>query len=158
MQRDKVIGLIIIAFSAYMYLQCLKFPPALLGTLGAGFFPKILFTLLGLAGIALTLSGFRGDKRRGASPESKTSLKLIWQSHSRVIISFVVIFIYIGAMHYFGYLSATLGFMLVLMWILSPRQMKNVPLILIISCGMTFIVYFSFLKLLQIFLPEGILF
>ncbi|MGC8810295.1 MAG: tripartite tricarboxylate transporter TctB family protein [bacterium] len=156
MKADRYIGLILIVFSVFMYLQTFKFPPAMLGTLGAGFFPKILFTLLGLAGIGLIISSFIQNKER---PLEKTfSLKVALQTHSLVILSFVLIFIYIVAMPYFGFLWATLGFMISLMWLLGPRKIKNLPLIIIISCGLTFVIYFSFLKLLQIFLPEGVVF
>ncbi len=156
MRADKYIGIILIVFSAFMYGQTLQFPPAMLGTLGAGFFPKIIFTLLGGAGIGLFISSFRrGDQ---GLARGRSSFKKILQTHSRVIWSFILIFFYIVAMYYFGYLWATLGFMICLMWFLGPRKIKVLPLLFIISCGMTFIIYYSFLKLLQIFLPEGVAF
>ena len=43
MKADKVIGLILIAFSIFMYIQADRLPPALFGTLGAGFVPKNSF-------------------------------------------------------------------------------------------------------------------
>lgn len=156
MKADRYIGLILVVFSVFMYVQTFKFPPAMLGTLGAGFFPKILFTLLAGAGISLVLSSFMRKERSLATDGA--SLKTILQTHSRVIWSFVLIFFYIIAMYYFGYLWATLGFTISLMWLLGPRKIKNLPLIIIVSCGMTFIIYYSFLKLLQIFLPEGVVF
>lgn len=155
-KADRYIGLILIIFSVFMYTQTFKFPPAMLGTLGAGFFPKILFTLLAIAGMGLILSSF--IKKNEGLGAGKSSLKTILQAHSRVIWSFTLIFFYIIGMSYFGYLWATLGFMVSLMWFLGPRKLKNLPLIIIISCGMTFIIYYSFLKLLQIFLPEGVVF
>lgn len=156
MKADKYIGAILVAFSVFMYLQTFKFPPAMLGTLGAGFFPKILFTLLSCAGVGLIITNFTQNRKR---PEEETfSLKVALRAHSLVILSFLLIFIYIVAMYYFGFLWATFGFMLSMMWLLGPRKIKNLPLIIIISGGMTFIIYYSFLKLLQIFLPEGIAF
>ncbi len=156
MKADRYIGIILIIFSVFMYTQTFKFPPAMLGTLGAGFFPKILFTLLGLAGLGLVIGSFIQKKKR---PLEKTfSLKVALQAHSLVILSFVLVFIYIVAMHFFGFLWATLGFMISLMWLLSPRKIKSLPLIIIISGGLTFVIYYSFLKLLQIFLPEGVVF
>jgi len=167
MKEDKVIGIILIVFSAFMYSQTLDFPEAVFGTKGAGFFPKILFSLLGLAGAVLTAGAvIRNRKKKdsppaeGKSPEmrfrdrAKSSLR----GHSQVILSFFLVFVYIMIMDYFGYLIATLAFMGTLMWYLGPKSRREIPLILMISCGVTFIIYFSFLELLQIFLPEGSLF
>lgn len=167
MKEDKTIGIILVIFSVFMYSQTLEFPEAVFGTKGAGFFPKILFSLLALAGAALTISGFIRDwKRRRRQPEEgKASEIRAWDkfrqslnSHSQVILSFFMVFAYILIMDYFGYMVATLAFMLTLMWYLGPKSRKEIPMVLVISCGMTFIIYFSFLKLLQIFLPEGSLF
>jgi hypothetical protein len=167
MKEDKVIGIILIVFSAFMYTQTLEFPEAVFGTKGAGFFPKILFSLLALAGAALTASAFIRDRKKtigppagGKSPDIpfRDRVKNSLDSHSQVILSFFLVFVYIVIMDYFGYLVATLAFMVTLMWFLGPKRRRGIPLILVISCGMTFIIYFSFLELLQIFLPEGSLF
>ena len=167
MKEDKTIGIILFIFSVFMYSQTLEFPEAVFGTKGAGFFPKILFSLLALAGAALTISGvIRDRKRRRSQPEEgKASKTRAWDqlrqslnSHSQVILSFFTVFAYILIMEYFGYTVATLAFMLTLMWWLGPKSRKEIPRVLVISFGMTFIIYFSFLKLLQIFLPEGSLF
>lgn len=156
MKADRNIGIILLAFSIFMYIETFKFPPAMLGTLGAGFFPKILFTLLGMAGIGLIIGSLMQNKKK---PSGETfSLRAALQTHSLVILSFFLVFIYIVAMYYFGFLWATLGFMISLMWLLGPRKIKSLPLIVIISCGMTFVIYYTFLKLLQIFLPEGVAF
>jgi putative tricarboxylic transport membrane protein len=167
MKEDKIIGVILIAFSAFMYSQTLEFPEAVFGTKGAGFFPKILFSLLALAGAALTASAFiRDRKKKGVPPADgkvpeipfRDRVKNSLRSHSQVILSFFLVFVYIVIMDYFGYMVATLAFMVTLMWYLGPKNRREIPLILVISCGMTFVIYFSFLQLLQIFLPEGSLF
>jgi hypothetical protein len=167
MKEDKIIGIILIVFSAFMYSQTLEFPEAVFGTKGAGFFPKILFSLLGLAGAVLTASAFIRDRGKkggsqagGKGPEMpfRDRVGKSLRSYSQVILSFFLVFAYIVIMDYFGYLVATLAFMLTLMWFLGPKSRREIPLILMISCGVTFIIYFSFLELLQIFLPEGSLF
>jgi len=150
-----------------MYAQTLEFPEDVFGTKGPGFFPKILFSLMALAGAALTASAFIRDRKkrsgplaRGKSPDIpfRDRVKESLDSHSQVILSFILVFVYIVIMDYLGYLLATLAFMVTLMWYLGPKRRREIPLILVVSCGMTFILYFSFLELLQIFLPEGSLF
>jgi hypothetical protein len=167
MKEDRWIGLILFGFSFFMYLQTLEFPRAMFGTLGAGFFPRILFVLLGLTGALLSIDNWLRDRRGkrgermdagGAKGRPRNRIAGIWRDHSQVILSLVMVFLYIVGMHYLGYLMATLFFMLTLMWFLGPRRRKDIPMVVGISCGMTFLIYFSFLKLLQIFLPEGVLF
>jgi hypothetical protein len=167
MKEDKIIGIILIVFSAFMYSQTLDFPEAVFGTKGAGFFPKILFSLLALAGAALIANAFIRERkktggspaeRKGPAPPFRDRVGKSLSSYSQVILSFTLVFVYIVIMDYLGYMVATLAFMVTLMWFLGPKRRKDIPLILVISCGMTFIIYFAFLELLQIFLPEGNLF
>jgi len=167
-KEDKVIGIILVVFSGVMYYKTLEFPPAMFGTLGAGFFPQILFSLLGLAGAGLTISGFIRDRKRngGEKPEKRKPRETqLWNTiteslryHSNVIISFLCFFSYIVLMSYFGYTIATLIFMPILMWILGPRNRRAIPITIIVSLGMTFVIYFGFVEFLKVFLPEGSLF
>jgi putative tricarboxylic transport membrane protein len=167
MRADKIIGIILVLFSAFMYSQTLEFPEAVFGTKGAGFFPRILFSLLALAGAVLTTGGFIRDRKRkggsaahGKGPEIsfRERARKSLRSHSQVLLSFFLVFVYVVIMDYFGYMVATLAFMVALMWYLGPKRPREIPLILVVSCGITFFIYFSFLELLQIFLPEGSLF
>ncbi len=167
MKEDKIIGIILIIFSGFMYSQTLDFPEAVFGTKGAGFFPKILFSLLALGGAALTVGAFIRERKKAGGPQAgekgpevpfRDRVRNSLRNHSQVILSFFLVFVYVVIMDYFGYMVATLAFMVTLMWYLGPKSRKEIPLILVISCGMTFIIYFSFLELLQIFLPEGSLF
>jgi len=167
-KEDKVIGIILVVFSGLMYYKTLEFPPAMFGTLGAGFFPQILFTLLAVAGAVLTISGFmrerkrsdRGRPEKGKPRETQfwTTIKESLHYHSHVIISFFCFFCYILLMSYFGYTISTLLFMPILMWILGPRNRRAIPITIMVSLGMTFVIYFGFVEFLKVFLPEGSLF
>ncbi len=168
MKEDKVIGIILVVFSGLMYYKTLEFPPAMFGAMGAGVFPQILFTLLGLAGTGLIISGFlRGRKRDKGERAGRRKQRTIqfWNTckeslhyHSHVIISFFLFFCYVVLMSYFGYTIATLIFMPILMWILGPRTRRAITVTMVVSLGMTFIIYFAFLRFLKVFLPEGSLF
>ena len=168
MKEDKVIGIILFVFSGLMFLKTLEFPPAMFGALGAGVFPQILFTLLALAGAGLMISGFLRDRKRDKGERAgrrKQGTIQFWNTckeslhyHSHVIISFTLFFCYVILMSYFGYTISTLIFMPVLMWILGPRTRRAIPITIIVSLGMTFVMYFTFLKFLKVFLPEGSLF
>jgi putative tricarboxylic transport membrane protein len=167
-KEDKVIGIILVVFSGLMYYKTLEFPPAMFGTLGAGVFPQILFTLLGLAGAALIITAFLRERKKGDGEKAgkeRPAGTPVWNTfkeslhyHSHVIASFFLFFCYIVLMSYFGYTIATLIFMPILMWILGPRNRRAVTMTIAVSLGMTFVIYFAFLKFLKVFLPEGSLF
>jgi len=169
MKEDKVIGLILIAFSIFMYIQADRLPPALFGTLGAGFVPKILFCILAGCGAVLTIQGLIRDRKARASeavvpPDTagpdkpRASVQAFLKSYQFVIFGFVAFFVYVVLMYYLGYPIATLIFMPVFMWILGPRDKKAALVTALTTLGVTFIIYYSFLKLLSVFLPEGSLF
>ena len=169
MKEDKAIGLILVAFSVFMYLQADKLPKALFGTLGAGFVPKILFTVLAFCGAVLTVGCLIRERKAAASdaPQEKASpgkggalpgVKGFLHYYQFVIFGFFAFFGYVILMYYLGYVISTLVFMPVVMWGLGPRTRKAALIIAATTLGVTFAIHYSFLKFLQVFLPEGSLF
>jgi len=169
MKEDKVIGLILIAFSIFMYIQADRLPPALFGTLGAGFVPKILFAILAGCGAVLTTQSLiRDRKARAAEAEVQSdqvapaapgfTVTGFLKYYQYVIFGFLAFLAYVVLMYYLGYPIATLIFMPVFMWVLGPRNKKAALITTLTTLGVTFIIYYSFLKLLNVFLPEGSLF
>jgi hypothetical protein len=164
-----VIGGILIAFSIFMYIQADKLPPAMFGARGADLFPKILFTLMATCGVVLTVEAVIKDRKAKAasahSAPTRTSGEQIWgrvketlSYHGYVIFAFLAFFAYVVMMHYLGYPISTLVFMPVLMWVLGPRTKKAALAIAATTLGVTFVIHYSFLKLLRVFLPSGSLF
>ena len=169
MKEDKVIGVILIAFSVFMYVQADRLPPALFGTKGAGFVPKILFAILAVCGAVLIIQCiFREKKAKTTDDETSYDkggtgifpgkVRDFFNYYRYVILGFLAFFGYVVLMYYFGYPISTLIFMPVLMWVLGPRNKKAALVITVTTLGVTFVIYYSFLKLLRVFLPEGSLF
>ena len=165
MKQDKVIGIILIVFAAIMYHQTTLLPPALFGDVGAAFVPKIWFTILGICGVSLTVTGFVRDRKQKASGADQVSvdhtregIKEFFIYYRFVFSGFIIFFFYILLMKYIGYLYSTLLFMPVLMWVLGPKTGKSAGIIALSSIGVTGIIYFGFVKVLRVFLPSGSLF
>ena len=169
MKEDKVIGLILIAFSAFMYVQADRLPPALFGSLGADFVPKILFTILAICGAVLIIQSLIRERKakvsaadsqleNGAGGGLLSNTKALLGYYQYVIFGFLAFLAYVILMYYLGYPIATLIFLPVIMWVLGPRNKKSVLVIILTTLGVTFIIYYSFLKFLKVFLPEGSLF
>jgi hypothetical protein len=169
MKEDKVIGLILIAFSVFMYVQADRLPPAMFGALGADFVPKILFVVLAICGAVLIVQSLiraRKAKASGVDPQPEKAggegvldkTKALLKYYQYVIFGFLAFLAYVILMYYLGYPIATLIFLPVIMWVLGPRNKKSAVVIILTTLGVTFIIYYSFLKLLNVFLPEGSLF
>jgi hypothetical protein len=85
-------------------------------------------------------------------------VKAFFKYYQYVIFGFLAFLAYVVLMYYLGYPIATLIFMPVFMWILGPRNKKAALVTALTTLGVTFVIYYSFLKLLRVFLPEGSLF
>ena len=165
MKADKVIGIILIAFSAIMYYQANHLPPPLFGDVGAAFVPKIWFAILGFCGAVLTVTGIVKDRKSRVSGTDKVAEvgfqkgTIAFFTHYKYVISgFIIFFAFISLMNYIGYFVSSLLFMSVLMWILGPRTGKSLIVISLATVGITSIIYFGFVKVLKVFLPSGSLF
>jgi hypothetical protein len=169
MKSDKVVGIILIAFSIFMYIQADQLPPAMFGTLGAGFVPKILFIILAACGAVLSIQSLIRERKSNASgadlqPEDARpaepggNIREFIKYYRYVFFGFVAFLAYVVLMYYLGYPISTLIFMPVFMWVLGPRNKKAALVTVLTTLGVTFVIYYSFLKLLKVFLPEGSLF
>jgi len=161
MKADKIIGGLLILFSAVMYYEADKLPEGTFGTLGADFFPKILFVLLAVAGAVLTVTAFVQEKKSAPDAAEKASKRFsevveeTIQAHKNVILAFAIFLGYVILMYYFGYPIATFIFMPILMWTLGPKDKRSIVITAVTTLVVTFAVYYSFLKFLKIFLPTG---
>ena len=115
MKADKVIGIILIAFSAIMYYQANHLPPPLFGDVGAAFVPKIWFAILGFCGAVLTVTGIVKDRKSRVSGTDKVAevgfqkSTIAFFTHYKYVISgFIIFFAFISLMNYIGYFVSSL--------------------------------------------------
>ncbi|HIJ55652.1 MAG TPA: tripartite tricarboxylate transporter TctB family protein [Deltaproteobacteria bacterium] len=165
MKQDKVIGIILVVFSAFMYYQAIHLPPPLFGDVGAAFVPKIWFSILGISGVSLIVTGFIRDRKNRASGRDEVAVAHFGERfkgfliHYRFVLSgFIIFFLYIFLMKYIGYLYSTLLFMPAMMWVLGPKTGKSAAVAALTTLGVTGIIYWGFVKVLKVFLPTGSLF
>jgi putative tricarboxylic transport membrane protein len=162
MKQDRILALILLAFSVFMYLEADRLPPAMFGALGADLFPKLLFVLLALAAVTLFVQPTVKLRRKAAQSKRPASGAVArafdFTYYRNVIIGFVAFLGYVVLMYVVGYVLSSLIFLPVLMWILGPRTKKSTIAILVVTFGLTFGMYFGFAQVLKIFLPSGLLF
>ena len=169
MKSDIFFGPLFVIVSIYMYFQADELPPSMYGTLGAGVFPKILFSLLAILGVILTINTVKILKKtKVKSDESTTSgngvtsaqtgVLVFFSNYSYVFTGFLSVLAYMLLMKYLGYTFATLIFMPGLMWILGPKNLRSLWITALVTIGVTFSIYLLFQSVFRIFLPPGELF
>ena len=165
-RSDLKIGVFLIVFCGVVFYETFGLTSHFLLPIGPSFLPRVWLALLGFLSLLLVV----GELRRAWSPVSEKQTKpaderqiakLIeqWLKHYRLVIYSLAIFLaYILSLYVLGFLLSTILFLALLQWILSPRQLKQLPLLLVISVVSASVIYLIFQKYLYVFLPEGMLF
>ncbi len=135
-------------------------------TLGPSIFPKIIsFTIVFLTAFFIIEKIFILKKNKKnfrisfnfSNILSKTNL-LFLNKYKFVSITIINFFIYIILMKYFGFRISTFLFLLSTQWIIGPKKLKYLPIILIISIFISLGTFYFFQYFLNVHFPEGILF
>ena len=162
MRGDLLLSALFTALSVVMYIDAATLPKGLFGTLGPGFFPKLVLGCLIIASGSLTvrllLRAFFTAKQGAAS--ERGGAPSIYKRYRFVAITFVAFFIYLYAMKWIGFLLATFIFMAGTMWLLAPSE-KNwgtIRIIALTTVLLTFGLYGLFTYAFTVILPSGALF
>lgn len=116
--------------------------------LGSSFFPRLLLTLIiGLNVVDLFIQLL--------SKKSNDSSKIIYPETYKYMIYFLIlIFLYVTIIYLgtglINFVIATFVFLLISMWMLSPKKLTLLPTILLIDAGILLIIYLVFVKYLWI--------
>lgn len=161
MRVDLILSALFTAFGAWMYWEATALPKGLFGTLGPGFFPKVIlapFTILcAILTIRLFLKWLRAPKK-DATPEEE---RISWFKRYRfVLIGFTLFFLYLLGLKWLGFILSTLIFMPVFMWTLAPpeRGWGTVRVVAFTTALLTFGLYGLFTYAFQVMLPPGVIF
>jgi putative tricarboxylic transport membrane protein len=148
--KDAVAGAIVAVAGGILLLDALSFtsPSAQADAVGPRLFPLVASGILVLGGLSLVVTGLRATQRAGASSD-EPPVPL-----GRLA---VVIAIFVGFLLIFepvGFLISTALFMSVMTTYVRPDRVKsNVVVGIATSCC----IYFSFIELLGVGLPVGVL-
>lgn len=156
MRSDLYTGAFTCALSIFMFYIASKLPEGMFGTLGAGFFPKIIFGALAVCSFALMAKTFIAHFVRNTNKGTAASFS--FGQYKIVVIAFVLFFLYVIGLSYLGFVIASMLFLPALMWILGPKTKGSLVPIVLTSTGITAVTYISFTHFLQVFLPSGSLF
>ena len=149
-QGDLIMGMIMLAFSVVFYYFSYHFGgyeiEKIPHDVGPAFLPRLLLGALAIESVVLIFSGVlkNADVR---------SMKPIFQS--RPIVMLAAFLVYIFLCTFFGYIIATLAFMVLAFFLLGVR---GVWTLILLPPIITFATWFLFGIILGIYLPTGSLF
>ena len=170
MWGDALLSLLFTAVSIVMYVEALTLPEGLFGTLGPGYFPRVVLGCLiaasGSLSVRLVIRAISAS--RGAPPGAKggqdaaggEATRSFYKKYRLVGLVFVAFFFYLYAMKWMGFLLSTLIFMIGTMWMLAPadKNWGTARVVIITSMLFTFGLYGMFTYGFNVMLPAGILF
>lgn len=150
MNKPNIIaGILGMLLSCYIFFTAMKFPKPPATLLGPDFFPMILslglfiFSLSLLVQAILKKCNVEYEKMDIKSPEV-----------IRSSMSLVATLIYVLLMQFIGFITATIIYLLFLMYLLKNREYVKMG---IVSIVVSIIIYLLFKNLLHITLPSGLL-
>ncbi len=147
-------GCVLLAFSIFFYIMTYNFSGYEIEKvpfdIGPAFLPRLLLAALAVESLALLIMA---AARRVPEGEDPVKLDAVFQPRPMVMLVAFLAYIYLTT--FFGYIIATVVFMLLAFFLLGVRgiwtQLLVPPLI-------TAATYFLFSTVLNIYLPEGSLF
>lgn len=145
-----VISIVLIVFGSVFAFLTSRLPDRNLpNTLGGAFMPWLMVFLLLFLSILLLV------KNIISGAEIKSVDKISLKDGLRIFLLTVIVFVYVKAMQFFGFLLTTPFFLVSLMLISGSKNWKQ---ILIVSLAGSGGIYFFFHKLFQVPLPGGKIF
>lgn len=149
-QGDLIMGIVMLTFSVVFYYFSYHFAgyemEKVPHDVGPAFLPRLLLGALAIESVALILAGVskNADNR---------SMKPIFQL--KPIVMLVAFVVYIFLCTFFGYMIATMAFMILGFFVLGVRGMWT---LLLVPPVITVATWFLFGTILGIYLPTGSLF
>jgi putative tricarboxylic transport membrane protein len=155
MGRDTGIGVGLLVFCGILYWQAglVSVPPFI--PIGPSFYPRVVLVLL--AGLAVWLVVEDTLKRRAPAKAAKKPAGPA-PNYRRVFIGFLVFLGYVACLDLIGYMASTFLFVLGLSWAIGPRNMREMPKLVVVAAGTALATYVIFERYLYVFLPRGLLF
>ena len=142
-----IIGLLL---STYVWIASASFPQDVVMKIGPDFFPRIIAVAMAIASLFLLVQALTNK----TPEEAVQTLNLKDAGILRALAFLILAVVYVSVMDFLGFIISTIICLLVAMYILKLRNLKNMVLV---SLGTAMGVYFAFASILGIQLPSGLL-
>ena len=143
LNRERVIALVCMAFSGWMYVEAGKFPTSVLDSVGSSLYPRFLAGVIAVAALILFVTS-RGASKPVKGQREFASFGLMAGAAA----------CYLLAMPRIGFIPATIPFLLALTLYFDRRDWKTRPKAAVpYSILFTLVMYFFFANVLGVLLP-----
>jgi hypothetical protein len=153
-QADLLMGCVLLGLSILFYILTFNFGGYEMEKVphdpGPTFMPRLLLAALGVEAVFLIITG---SARRLEGDETPAKLNAVFQTRPLVMLAAFLVYIYLT--FFFGYIIATMAFMLLAFFLLKVRGIWS---LLLIPPAITAATYFLFGTVLNIYLPTGEIF
>lgn len=154
---DRLVGLVLLLFSGFMYLQTFFFkkaPFAAFEEMGSEFFPRGILIGLAIFSLILLMVG------KGSLMPSwrMDSVRALFTRYREVVISLVLFPAYAFAIEKVGFAYSTVVYLIVMQMVLKRRKARELLLAVAGSAIFTWALVTIFEGYLQVVLPQGTLF
>ncbi len=158
--------MVMLLLVAFMYWHTYALPQAgKWDRLGPAAWPRMVLMVLGLLSLILLVTSLaagraqpsRQPKERpsgeGSTQESRSN-----RAKARLAVTiFALMFAYILIIPKLGFVLSSIPFLVGCQWILSPRQTRLLPGMVVLAVALTLVVNYVFARYLGVYLPSGIL-
>ena len=150
MAKDLIMGVVWLLFAASMFISTFGYRDVgSLAAVGPAYWPRFLLggmILLALLSIARTLLRNKiSGQAQAAEADGRVHPNLFWVTGGLTLV-------YTLAMPYLGFLVATIGFLLAMLWAVRIRGYVMLPTL---SVGFSLLLVALFAKLMSVPLPRG---
>ena len=158
-KKDYISGGIFAALGLIIWAFTFQFPVLDGGHPGPSLFPRVLGTLFIFFSLFVILEGWRKSKTPPPPPppasedEEGNVIILGEKSYFNPVLVIILIAAFIALAGHLGFIITGWAVLFILMWKLNTKPLKG----LIISAFVVCFIYFVFVKILRVPLPQGIL-
>jgi vacuolar-type H+-ATPase subunit I/STV1 len=153
-QRDLVMGVLLLVFSISFYVLTYYFSGYEIGELpkdvGPTFLPRLMLAALVLGSISLIFSSLRQKAKITAD---SVKPKQLWYSRPLIMFGTFLVYVYLAIL--FGYVVSTIAFLVLSFYLLGVHK---VWVLVVVPPAITLATYYLFETLLNVYLPHGSLF
>jgi putative tricarboxylic transport membrane protein len=140
---DMGVGIFSILLTVYIYVVTGSYPKAHINPVSAATFPRLLSSLIALAGLGLIYGAIKkGD-----------AAKITLKNFKKVLLLIVLLIAYASVLEFVGFTLATIALMAAILFIFELKKVSYLVLVPIVA---TLIIQYIFQKVLNVPLPTGI--
>ncbi len=158
LKSEKGVAIGFFLFGAFMYYGSTLIPEAIYseGAAGTALFPKILAIFIAALSVLMYVESYFREKRN-QTPHAQRE-RSSWSKEKKVFGLLITVLLYIVLIKPIGFVVMTFLFSVATMAFLGgPKLKKKYPVVILVSALTTIITYLLFSRVLNVFLPAGIL-